>query len=300
MSSKCDAAVLDWVVLVLTLFSTHIIWWASRLPVLWKEGPRAYFLDVAWNCFRIHMPARVWIFACKDSDREYWEGRYFNGIDERNSFWGRSVNIFFDMVTVVVTALSLYQLCTKNKNDGGDPSQINISLWAYPSLPGSIVGIWVTAFSNTRVSRKWMFAGGFALLVATATAIALLIRSFYPDQQMWVAATVAYCYVAFGPLLAVIFPSGWIRWYILFVVLAGTMTARIGGPVYGALFDTGYFPFCVLKGKPFAIVCLVFGILAVLLCLYRHCNHEVRVPMERKVPREDLGWEQYPYPLEEI
>lgn len=200
------------------------------------------------------------------------------------------------MATVVVTALTLYQLCTKYKEDGGDPSQINISLWAYPSLPGSIVGIWVTAFAHTQVSRRWMFAGGFVLLAMTATAIALLIRSFFPDQQLWVSATVAYCYVAFGPLLAVIFPSGWIRWGILFIVLAGTMTARIGGPVYGALLNTGYFPFCALKGVPFALVCLGFGILAVLLCLYRHCYHETRTPVQ-KVRRQEFGWEPYPYPL---
>jgi hypothetical protein len=290
MSSNCDAGALDWLVLVLTLFSTHMLWWGKKLPVLWKEGPRAYFLDVAWQCFRIHMPARVWIFACKDSEPEFWEGRYYDGIDETKGFWGRSVNIFFDLVTVIVSGLSLYLLCTQ-KNKTSDPSHINISLWAYPSLPGSILGIWVTAFSKTEVGRGWMFCGGFALLTATATAIALLIHSFYPGQQVWIAATVAYFYVAFGPLLAVLFPSGWVRFYILFVVLAGTMTARIGGPVYGALVDMAYFPFCVLKGKPFAIVCLVFGILAVLLALYRHCNFEARVPLERKVrDREQFEW----------
>jgi hypothetical protein len=39
---SCDAGALDWALLVLTIITTHVTWWAIPLPTLFREGFRQY------------------------------------------------------------------------------------------------------------------------------------------------------------------------------------------------------------------------------------------------------------------
>jgi hypothetical protein len=283
--TSCDATIKDWTILIITLLTTHLTWLLLPLPTFWREGGKPYFSHLTWHTLRLHLPTRVFLPAILRGPREHWESRYYHGLNDVTTWKGRVVNVVVDVLVFVGVGMAFYVLL----NDGAGGFDINVSLWMYPSLPNSVLGLWITAVSKTKLPPKVVVGGGLFILFAVPAPIAYLIHTFYPTRLLWLLPTASYIFVSFFPLLVLAINKGWLRWVVLLLVMMGTMLARVGAPVYASLTEDGWFPYCQLaNGKVFAIVLLGLGCVAMLAAVWRHCYCEVR-ELREKLKEAEIG-----------
>ncbi|GLB35684.1 hypothetical protein LshimejAT787_0212490 [Lyophyllum shimeji] len=260
-TADCGPSSLDWAILVLTVITTHVTWWATHIPTIFREGIRTYLEDVAWECLRFHEPGYVGLVSSMIAPREEWQAKYYTGRTKELSKFKKYVSPFIiDSSLVVSSILSVYRLCN-GLRQGQDLSGWNSSLWCYPSLPVALTGIWIVIASRLQLRVRFVLLGQLLMIAGIGAAIALAVHYNDPGRtNIWIGSTVIFAVM--GTPLAIIVPQ------LSFMVIVLAAVGRSVGPIAGALSTDAYFPFCALRGTRFGAPLITFTVLACLFAMY--------------------------------
>ncbi|PGH18318.1 hypothetical protein AJ80_04496 [Polytolypa hystricis UAMH7299] len=245
--------------LILTALAINIQWFLWDIPLPFRHGYRAYLHAVIWECIRITMPSVAGIFALYNvHDRSLWpKAYYFGGHDDalyKPMTWAQVLRVVMtDLLNVAACAITVISLC---QTQGAD--KINMSLWAYPALPPTLIGLWITIASRIHcIPRRVVFIGGYVVLLAVGIVGIPLALSLGGNQDAasWLPATVLFFYMSLPFDLST-------QLLVLVFVALGTAFTRVVGLAVNAMVASYYFPVPEIQNPAFGVVYLIVGLTA--------------------------------------
>lgn len=257
---ECTSSSVEWAGLVVSVISINVSWWLFDIPLLWQHGIKRYLESVAWQCYRLHMPAVVAIYALrKATTRQEGPRIYYTGLfhdpdtpsDEGLSKFQYGKALLIDLLTVVATGVTMSTAIHTPANS--DISGTNSSLWSFPSLPVAVHGLWILLCSRLDWPRRRTTLLGILVVLVVGAALILPLALASPVERatsVWFPALLGYLVMALPILICPPF------------VLIGTALVvidRVGGLALGAISPIAYFPFCQIKGDAFGVTYLVVG-----------------------------------------
>ncbi|SPO06390.1 uncharacterized protein DNG_09079 [Cephalotrichum gorgonifer] len=292
--TECTTSTREWAMLIITILSMNVSWWICDIPLLWTHGFRRYLSSVTWQCYRLYTPSCAALYAQmharapEEAPYIYYVGPYFDdpspketrvadpllsagggiGIDALSppespiktlSRFQISKSLVLDSLTIIATGLTVHQAIILPEDS--PTSGIGVSIWAYPTLPVALLGIWQLVCGTwIRWSRKYTLWLGMLLVIGIGAAVIAPVAALSParEKKLWILAIIAYVIMAL-PVLAIISGPG------VLIALALGFLIRVGGVGIGSLSDMAYFPFCELRNKAFGATYITIGVIGALL-----------------------------------
>jgi hypothetical protein len=268
-TSQCTDSYTDWAGLIVSILAMNVSWWLLDIPLIRTRGFQHYLKSVAWQCYRLYLPSLAALYALRAAETPqeppliYYTGPQSLSDDptspRRLSKFRLAKSLLIDAMTIVATGLSIR---TATRTPVGTPiSGSNSTLWAFPSLPVAIIGLWLLLCSFTGWQRRYILFGGLLVVLAVGLALVLPLALVSPIDRStsgWFPAILSYVLMALPIMLyARLLPIG-----MVIVILA-----RVGGVAIGAMTPGAYFPFCPLKSVAFGAVYIAVGSLGGLLAM---------------------------------
>jgi len=120
------------------------------------------------------LPSCVIVVAClQDGRREHWQALYYNRVWEKLPTFACAKGLIIDTLSVISSVIAIYRLYS---GQSVSISGLNSGLWSYPSLPGTIFGIWLWVASRMRMTGNQAILGGFLIVILIAVSIALVVH----------------------------------------------------------------------------------------------------------------------------
>jgi hypothetical protein len=282
----CTTSSLDWAGLIFTIIAINVSWWLADIPLLWKHGFRQYLDSVTWQCLRLYMPSLAALYALTLAQTPheqafiYYTGPFYDALNRDRPAASRGLTIIqlakalvldlFSIISTILTVASAIQVPAD-----ADTSGINSSIWAYPSLPVAIIGLWILFCSRLTWSRAWTIWLGLLVIIIVGVALALPLALLSPGAKeggFWIAAVVGYGFMALPFTFMNNAP-------VVLICTALGLVFRVGGIGLGALSELAYFPFCQLKGQPFAITYITVGAIGAALAIWGRIKFQHKMEM---------------------
>ncbi|OAX82292.1 hypothetical protein ACJ72_03361 [Emergomyces africanus] len=210
------------------------------------------------------MPSVAGIFAIYHTDnRSRWPKLYYYG--GRNEALAEGMTdtevlriVVADSLSITATILTICKFYTQ-------PTGLifNTSLWAFPSLQVSLIGIWIIGASYTKTCpRRNILLGGAMFIFTVGTCIGIILMcSSLTHLQAWLPATMLYFFMA-SPFC--LYTPGA---FIMFIMFLATI-ARVGGLAIAAFLPRIIMPSITLKHPLFGTAYLAVGIVGGIVAIY--------------------------------
>jgi hypothetical protein len=273
-----------WALLVITFVSIQLTWWIFDIPLLWQKGGGLYaFLDsISWACLRAHAAGSAGrISARLGSDSSQFARIYYLGMKRQSTppewkTWKLWTCIGTDLLTVVITIITLYDACTLPQENV--KRQIGVELWVYPSLPVALIGLSLLLgerfFPRTHRGNQLLLLLIMALLFLVELAVSLVLWRFdkADGSGIW-GVSIGFYSAMTIPLLYD--PRTHPHYYVLhlFSCVAGWFARVLGIGTAASYHYAGGEPYCKISGQAFGIVYMTMGAIAATLAFFGGFYH---------------------------
>ncbi|KAJ1568725.1 hypothetical protein HK405_014542 [Cladochytrium tenue] len=258
----CETNWLNWLLLLFTVLTTYVNWWALQLPILWAKengGIKEYIYAVSWECTRLHLPGVSATISFKSRTYKDWVSRYYTGRSENMRPTKRITTVVTDILTILGAIIAVYrETVLLSGSEHPDESGLNGSFYLYPLLPVAVFGLCITisAWMKWRLWVAIAFTTAVFLLVGTAVVLVVWAFDKYHIGD-WIMVCFGYVLMGFPALFPIV-----IR--LVPAILLMSAAIRNVPIIAGATSPAAYFPFCQLKTWAFAAPLLAIAILAAL------------------------------------
>lgn len=237
---------------------------------------------------RLVFPPVAGIFAVLEGDeirswpRLYYVGPHIAGLPKHLTRFDYIRFIGIDLITVITTIMSLSQFASLPPSDL--TKGWNISAYAYPTLPATIIGLWIIFASRVHLHKFWTITFGIIVTLGIGAAITAVMYLSTGSKLVWFAY-LGYAWVA-APLVLVFV---WILPFAMSFAALSVFT-RMAGVAAGALVQGSYFPYCALIEYRYILgsIYVVLGCISAALALFGVLNkvrHELDLKKIRRQRR---------------